>query len=112
MLSIPSGARLHQVTLDNPGPPVPDGDGGFTESVVPLTPPTLFARIAPVTEVESAAAGSTVLALATHRVIVPWHPQITMQTRLTFNGRRFSVIKRTNLEERNVTLDLLCAEIT
>lgn len=111
-IQMPAGLRPHRVTLDNPGPPVPTSDGGFTESVVPLHPPAMFASILPVLERggERAEAG-TVIAQATHRVTLPFHPQVTIQTRLRFNGRSFSVVSLTNPEERNVELVLLCVEV-
>jgi len=111
-IQMPAGLRPHRVTLDNPGPPVPTSDGGFTETVVPLQPSAMFASILPVLErnVERTT-GSTVIATATHRVTMPYHPQVTIQTRLRFNGRSFSVVSVTNTEERNVELVLLCVEV-
>jgi SPP1 family predicted phage head-tail adaptor len=113
LIQMPAGLRPHRVTLDNPGPPVATSDGGFTESVVPLQPSAMFANILPVLErnVERATGGGTVIATATHRVTIPFHPQVTIQTRLRFNGRSFSVVSVTNTEERNVELVLLCVEV-
>ena len=34
------GEYRHSVLFQNPGPPVPDGDGGFTQSWIDLVPPT------------------------------------------------------------------------
>jgi head-tail adaptor len=42
---------------------------------------------------------------------MPYHAQVTLQTRLHFNGRTFSVVGLTNTEERNVELVLLCVEV-
>ena len=36
------GARSHLVTLENPGEPVPDGDGGFTSAWEALAPPRMI----------------------------------------------------------------------
>ncbi len=111
-IQMPAGLRPHRVTLDNPGSPVATSDGGFTESVVPLQPPAMYASIWPILDRDvERATGGTVIALATHRVTMPWHPQVTIQTRLRFQGRTFSVISVANTEERNVELVLLCAEV-
>jgi head-tail adaptor len=107
-----AGLRPHRVTLDNPGPPVPTSDGGFTETVVPLQPPAMFANILPVLERGGErATGGTVIAQATHRIAMPFHPQVTMQTRVRFHGRTFSVVSVANTEERNVETVLLCVEV-
>jgi head-tail adaptor len=111
-IPMPAGLRPHRVTLDNPGPPVATSDGGFTESTVPLQPAAMFASILPILDRDvERSTGGTVIALATHRVTMPWHPQVTIQTRLRFNGRTFSVISVANTEERNVELVLLCVEV-
>jgi SPP1 family predicted phage head-tail adaptor len=107
------GDRPHRVILQNPiGPPIPDGDGGSTQAYVDLTPPALSVKIAPATaqDLERVAAG-TVVSQATHLVSAPYHPQVTTQTRLLFNGRSFSVNGLANLEERNVELVLVCTEV-
>lgn len=112
MPGLASGARLHQVTLENPAPSTPDGDGGYTETWAPLMPPTMFARIAPATaaDLERTTSG-TVLATATHVVRILYHPQVTLQTRVTFKGRTLNVVGRANPDERDVELVLICAEV-
>jgi len=112
LIQMPAGLRPHRVTLDNPGPPVATSDGSFTETTVPLQPPAMFANILPVLERGGERAeGGTVIAQATHRVTIPYHPQVTLQTRLHFNGRTFSVVSLVNTDERNVELVLLCVEV-
>lgn len=103
--------RPHRVSLQNPGDPVPDGDGGYTEGMTPLNPPQMFASIEPATaqNLERDFAG-TVVATATHVVTMPYHPGVTLETELVFKGRTFSVIGKANREERDRELVLLCAE--
>lgn len=106
------GDRPHRVTLQNPGPAVPDGDGGFTQSWTDLVPPALSMEIKPATAVdlEHVAAG-TVLSKNTYIVKGPYHPQVTTQTRILFNGRSFSVTGVADPEERHVELILVCVEV-
>lgn len=106
------GDRPHRVTLQNPGPAVPDGRGGSIPNWVDLNPPALNVKIAPATaaDLERVAAG-TVLAKATHIVTGPYHPQVTTQTRVLYNGRQFSVTGVSDPEERHVELVLVCVEV-
>jgi SPP1 family predicted phage head-tail adaptor len=109
---MPAGRRTHWVTLQNPGPTTPDGDGGYLETWVDLVPPGVYAAIEPASKrgYEYLAAG-TVLATATHVVTISYHDQITTKTRITFNGRALDVINRLNPDERNIELVLVCAEV-
>jgi head-tail adaptor len=104
--------RPHRVTLQNPGPAIPDADGGFTQTWTDLVPPAMSAAIAPATaaDLERLAAG-TVLSTATHIVSMPYHPQVTTKTRLVFGSRFFSVTGVANPEERNVETIAICVEI-
>lgn len=105
------GARPHRVTVQNGGS-VPDGDGGWTEGWANAVPPQISVAITPATthDLERVASG-TVVANATHLVEAPYHPQITIKSRLLFNARTFNVIGIANLEERNAELVLICAEL-
>lgn len=106
------GALRHLVTLENPGPAVPDADGGFTQTWTALTPPKVWAEIRPATarELERTVTG-TVMATASHIVRMRYHPQVTTQTHLLFNGRTLNVTGVANQEERNIELVLTCVEV-
>jgi head-tail adaptor len=107
------GAYRHVVTLAGLGAPVPDGDGGYTIGPAPLDPPTWHCSIDPATqrELEQVSAG-TVITTASHIVRGRWRPDITTETQLTFRGRTLHVTSVRNLEERNITLELVCEEQT
>lgn len=104
--------RPHRVTLQNPGPAVPNGDGGYTQSWIDLVPPALWMEIKPATarDLERVAAG-TVLSTATSVITGPFHPQVTTTTRLLFNGREFHVTGDQNIEERGGEMVLVCVEV-
>lgn len=104
--------RPHRVTLQNPGPGVPDGDGGETTSWVDLVPPSWTCEIKPATAVdlERVAAG-TVLSTNTYIVKGPYHPQLSTRSRILFNGRIFNCTGVSNPEERNVETWAVCVEI-
>jgi hypothetical protein len=107
------GERRHLVTLQGPGgPPVPDGDGGFTETPAPLTPPTWWCSIVPATarDLERVTAGTT-LAAATHVAEGDYHAGITTETEILFRGRTLYVKGVINPEERNITTIALCSEV-
>lgn len=106
------GTLRHRVTLGNPGDPVPDPDGGYTDTFTPLDPPDWDCSIAQaaVRSLEALGAGSLV-AQATHLIRGRYHPGITTQTRLTFNGRIFSVLYVANVDERGIESALVCSEL-
>jgi head-tail adaptor len=104
--------RPHRMFFQNPGPAVPDGHGGSTQTWFDLVPPALFVEIKPATaaELERVAAG-TVISTQMSIVKGPFHPQVTTQSRGLFNGRIFNVKGDQNIEERNGEMVLVCVEI-
>lgn len=97
------GERPHYVLLQNPGPAVPDGAGGFTQTWSDLAAPaSVFAKIEPATaeNLERVAAGVTVEANATHIISMPFHPSVTTKTRVVHNGRTFTVSGVSSPDER------------
>jgi head-tail adaptor len=106
------GAYRHVVTVQAPGLRVPDGDGGFTESWTDADPPTWAVNLAPATagDGETAIAG-TVLPTMTHLARGRYHPGVTTQARLVFEGRVLNILTVRNLEERNRTLEVVCTEV-
>jgi head-tail adaptor len=109
-------ARSQRISFAVAGPAVPDGDGGYTESWTPLNPPALFGEINPATagDLEFLAAG-TVMSQATLLATVPFHPGVTMQTRLTWTdsaGRAHTanVVGLVNVDERCRELHITCVE--
>lgn len=104
--------RPHRVTLQDPGPPVADGDGGVTQTWADLVPPAMDAEIktASAADLERVAAG-TVLATATHIVTMPYHPQLKTSSRIVHNGRFFSVTGVADPDERHVETIAICVEV-
>lgn len=104
-------SREHRLTLDAPTQ-VPDGKGGYTETVAPLTPAAVWGAVEPMSQADlERVSGSTVEATATHLITLPFHPQVTVQTRVTYHGRLFLVQSVRNVQERNITLELTCEEV-
>jgi head-tail adaptor len=108
----PIASYRHRVTVQNPGPPVADGQGGYTEGWNDAVPPVLDVSITPATarDLERIAAG-TVLTQATHLIRGRYHPQISTASHLLFGARVFAVIYVGNPEERNTEIVLVCAEL-
>jgi head-tail adaptor len=100
-----AGQRRHQLWLENPGPAVLDGDGGYTQSWAALSPAYVFGSLQQATawNLERIAAGATTtLATATHVVSFPYHPQVTTKTRLRMGSRVFTVSGVINTGEKNI----------
>jgi head-tail adaptor len=125
-LTVDIGSYQHDVVLRNPdGPPVPDGDGDFTQPFTDLAA-LWWASIKPATarDLERVVAG-TVLATATHIVRMQYLAGVTTKTEVlmpapTFasrpededwSGRTLHVTGVTNPDEANVELVLACAEV-
>lgn len=111
-MSIPIGERRHRITLQNPGPPVANGDGGFTQTWTDLVPPSMYAKIATATarDLQREAAG-TVLSAATHIITMPYHPGVTTKTRILFDGRTFDVTGVSDPDERHIDTVAICTEV-
>lgn len=109
---MPIGAYRHRVAVSNPGGYTPDSDGGFTSGYAPADPPVVDCSIqaATVRDMERVTAG-TVLTTATHLIRCRFHKGITTATRLTFKGRTFEVQSVQNVDERDIALVLICAEV-
>lgn len=116
-LSTPVAHRHKRIACWRPGASVPDGDGGYTQTLVPLSPAEVFGAIRPasVRDLERLTAG-TVISQATHIVSMPFHPEITTETELRVEDfpnvdRRFSVVAVLNPNERDVESLLVCTEL-
>jgi head-tail adaptor len=109
---MPIGAYAHRCILLNPTGITADGDGGYTAAYAPANPPELDASIqaANARDLERATAG-TVLGTATHLIRCRYRPDVTQASRLQFEARLFEVQSVQNVDERDIALILICAEI-
>ena len=112
------GLRPVRVELQNPGPNVPDGDGGFTQTWADCAPPFMFAHIeTPVARgADEEQDASAVTTIARRIVNLPYHPQITTHSRILFTdrtglARTLTVDAVNDIEERGVELELTCKEV-
>jgi SPP1 family predicted phage head-tail adaptor len=106
------GERRAWVTLQNPGPSMNDGQGNSTTPWYPLDPPMMKARIAPASaaNLERITVGG-VIAVATHVVTMRYHPQVTTDTQITYQGRTFYVKAVHNPDEKNEETIAVCQEL-
>jgi hypothetical protein len=110
------GERPHRIRLYNPPAAVPDTDGSYTLTGVPLSPPAVYARIAPASsgDLERIAAGS-VVSHATHVINMPFHPQLRTATTIEFDvpgrTRTFAVIGFGNPDERGIEHLVFATEV-
>jgi SPP1 family predicted phage head-tail adaptor len=105
-------ARPHLVRFQNPGPAVPDGDGGYTQTWVDASPATLWVSVEPASQqaLERLGAGS-VIATATHIVRGQYHAGVTTKTRVLFGGRELHVNGVANIEERSIDMAIVATEL-
>lgn len=115
-MTTPRGQRRTLVTLQNPGPAVPNDDGGTTPSWIALDPPTAYARIVLATgnDRERVAAG-TVLTTLSRLVTLAYHPGVTTQTQLAWTDAagvaHVANVTSTQPDERGIDLQLVCVEV-
>lgn len=95
------GRDRERVTFEGPGEPVPDGEGGWTETWTPLDPPTWYVSVRPATaaDTEKLVAG-TIITHASHVVHGRYHPGVTTRARMICQGRVYQVASVVNDELR------------
>lgn len=118
-MTVSVAGRPHYVRLQNPGAPVADGRGGYTQVWADLNPPRMFAGIraatAQATSMETSA-NDTVRSTATHLIDLPYHPQVTTKTRVTLTTpargeQTFTVTSVDNVDQANKDLVLVAVEV-
>ena len=114
--SIDAGQRIHRVTFQNPGDPISDGYGGYTEGWADCVPPFLVMAIKPASaaDMERIAAG-TVTATATHVMVGPYHPEVTTKSRAVWadvrgKSHECSIAGVVNPDARCIDMIVLCEE--
>lgn len=89
----------------------PTSDSDHSTTLSPLDPAEAWAAIEPATpqRLERIVTG-TVIAQATHVITLPYHEEVTTDTRIVWNGRQFNVVGVANPEERNIETVAVCVE--
>ena len=108
--TVPTGERRSWVDVSYPGPPIPDGHGGYTTTVISAGSWAVQIRPASTRELERLTAGTTVTS-ATHLVTGRYHPAVTAEATLTFRGRTFKVSGVVTPDELQVETIALCVEL-
>lgn len=109
------GTLRHTVTIQTPGPNVPDGDGGFTNTW-PALVSRIPASVAPASarDLERVVA-STVQSTASHLVTIRYVAGVTTAQRVIFHDsvgdRTLSINGVTDEDERHVQLVMACTEL-
>jgi head-tail adaptor len=106
------GDFRHLVTFQDMTEPSPDGVGGFTQTPVPLDPPTWYVQIAPLAahDLERISAGGSVVTTGSHIVRGRYHPGVSTKTRMLFSGRTFSITGTRTPDERGIFMELTAVE--
>ena len=101
------GRDRELVTFEHPDAPVPDGEGGYTETWSPLDPATWYVRITPAraSDAERVLAGT----LVTHRTYLVhgrWHPQISTKARMVHKNQVYLITSVENIDARDLEMEL------
>lgn len=102
------GRDRQLVTFEDPGDPIPDGEGGYTETWAPLSPATWYVRVRPATtkDAERVTAG-TVITHVSHLVHGRYHPGVTTRSRMIFGGEIYQITSVINDESRGREMELV-----
>jgi head-tail adaptor len=101
------------VTFQNPGPPMPDGKGGYTQTWTDTTPATWAVSIEPASlqDIERLAVSGSVIAMASSVVKGDYFAAVTTATRMVHeDGRVFAIVGLRNVDERSILMELLTVE--
>lgn len=110
------GTFRHVVTLERPGPPALDAAGGFTETWIPLVPPTWHCamRQATAADVESVT-GGTVITTTMLVLRGRYHGGLLAAgaaARIGYQGRTFEIASIHDRDERGIELEVIAREVT
>ena len=107
------GDFRHLVDLVEPGPPQQDAGGGWIDTWVALDPPQWYCSIqaASLRDLQRIS-GGTVSATATHLLRGHYHPQLSAKARIVFRDRTFDVQSVHDVDQRQLTVEVICAEST
>lgn len=97
------------VTVEAPGPAIPDGEGGYTYTWTQLSPPTWYVRLRPATarDAEQLTAG-TVLTHVSYIIHGRYHPGVTTACRLIdADGEIYQVTSVIDLDHRGTELEVV-----
>lgn len=110
---IEPGILRHRVTLQQPGVPVNDGTGGYTEGLT-----TLVSRAPAAVEQATSAnlerlGANTISPMATHLVTLRWLPGVTTKTEVVWHdltNRALAITGVFDFQGRHRVLQLACVE--
>lgn len=103
------GETEHLVTFEGPdGRAVPDGDGGYVQAWMPLTPSSWYVRIRPASagDAERTPAGSLITHVSYH-VSGAFHPGVTTAVRMLYAGGVYQITSAVNVDMLGVDMELV-----
>jgi head-tail adaptor len=104
--------RPHRIQLQRPSVPIQVGDGTFLQTWADLSPAHVFAQVKPATTVDlERLALGTVISNASHVITFPFHPDVTVATRMVYRGRVFQVTGVSTPDEEQVETICLAVEL-
>lgn len=115
-MGLDTGLLVHRLTLERPGATTPDGDGGYTQTWLPLNPSEAWASIEAATaRALERLVSNTVTVQATHIVKMRYHPDLDVTCRLSWVDRArrthtANVTDVTDVDQLGEELTVLCAE--
>lgn len=97
-----AGSLRHRVTLQEPGTPTPDGQGGYTETVTTLVSRAPAAVEPATAQMLERIGANTVTPMATHLVTLRYLPGVTTKTAVVFHDVTDRTLAVTGVYDRQV----------
>jgi len=110
---IDPGKLTHSVSIQTPGLPVADGDGGYIQTWSSITPSPVWCSFtsAAARDMQRLAGGNATLAAATHVVEMHYHSGITAKMRVVVGTRALNILGVANVDEADEMTRLFCEEV-
>jgi head-tail adaptor len=110
---IDPGRLTHSVSIQTPGAPVADGEGGYTQTWYAITPSPVWCSFtsAAARDMQRLAGGNATLAAATHIIEMHYHSGITTRMRVVIGTRPLNILGVANVDEADEMTRLFCEEV-
>jgi len=111
--TLPTGAGAStRVMVHNPGPPVPDGDGGWVQTWTDSEIPWYVAIAPAMGSPQERTTGNTVEGMTTSILTGKYRPDVSTASRLTtMDGATFEVLSVASPGRRGIELTVVCNEV-
>lgn len=110
---IDPGRLTHSASIQTPGVPAADGDGGYAHTWTEISPSPVWCSFtsAASRDLQRLAGGNATLSAATHIIEMHYHSGILANMRVVVGTRAFNILGIQDVDEANQMTRLFCEEV-